>query len=67
MGLRDLTIPHIAYGPDLVKVLAPEGFGSAPNKSCCGTTVSIDTLRNPDELVREASLALASIKLHGRK
>lgn len=67
VGLRDLSIPHIAYGPDLVKVLAPEGFGNTANKSCCGTTVSIDTLTNPDALVREASLALASIKLHGRK
>lgn len=67
VGLRDLTIPHIAYGPDLVKVLAPEGFGNSRNKSCCGTTISVDTLRSPDELIREASLAVASIKVHGRK
>ncbi len=37
-GLRDLSIPHIAYGPDLVKVLAPEGFPSTPTSSCCGST-----------------------------
>ena len=66
-GLRGLSIPQIAYGPDLVKVLAPEGFTNGKGSSCCGSTVSITSLKNPDALVREASEALASIKLHGRK
>ena len=66
-GLRDLSIPHIAYGPDLVKVLAPEGFQSAPKSSCCGTTVSIQTANSSDDLVHQAAQAVASIKLHGRK
>ncbi len=66
VGLRDMAIPRIAHGPDLVKVLAPEGFTSGKS-SCCGSTVSIASLKNPDELIRRASEALASIKLHGRK
>lgn len=66
-GLRELSIPQIAYGPDLVKMLAPEGFTSGKGSSCCGSTVSITSLKNPDALVREASEALASIKLHGSK
>lgn len=65
-GLRDLSIPRIAYGPDLVKVLAPEGFAGGKT-SCCGSTVSVISLKNPDALVRQAAEALASIKLHGRK
>jgi arsenite methyltransferase len=65
-GLRDLSLPHIAYGPDLVKALAPEGF--TPGKpSCCGSTVSLTSLKNPDQMVREAAVSVASIKLHGRK
>ena len=66
-GLRDLSIPRIAHGCDLVKVLAPEGFTSAKGSSCCGSTVSITSLKNPGEVVREAAQAVASIKLHGRK
>jgi arsenite methyltransferase len=66
-GLHDLSIPRIAHGCDLVKVLAPEGFTSGNGSSCCGSTVSIASLKNPDELVRQASDAVASIKLHGRK
>ena len=66
-GLRELTIPKIAHGPDLVKVLAPEGFATTKGSSCCGSTVSIVSLKNPDALVREAAAAVASIKLHGRK
>ncbi len=65
-GLRDLSIPRIAHGPDLVKVLAPEGFTTG-GSSCCGSTVSITSLKNPDTMVREAADAVASIKLHGRK
>ncbi len=66
-GLRNLSIPHIAYGPDLVKVLAPEDFGSTQKNSCCGTTVSIQPVGPSDEVVQQAALAVASIKLHGRK
>jgi arsenite methyltransferase len=66
-GLRDLSIPRIAHGCDLVKVLAPEGFAGAKGSSCCGSTVSVASLKNPDVLVREAAAAVASIKLHGRK
>jgi arsenite methyltransferase len=66
-GLRDLSIPRIAHGCDLVKVLAPEGLTDGKGSSCCGSTVSITSLKNPDELVRRAAEAVASIKLHGRK
>jgi len=66
-GLRDLSIPRIAHGCDLVKVLAPEGFTDGNGSSCCGSTVSIASSKNPDELVRQAAEAVASIKLHGRK
>jgi arsenite methyltransferase len=66
-GLRDLNIPRIAHGPGLVKLLAPEGMGSAAGSSCCGSTVSVASLKNPDALVRETAAAVASIKLHGRK
>ncbi len=80
-GLRDLSIPHIAYGPDLVKVLAPEGFASTsdssccgsrdipgkPKSSCCGTTVSVKPATPAADLVNQAAQAVASIKLHGRK
>ncbi len=67
-GLRDLSIPRIAYGPDLVNVLAPQAKNSCGGgTSCCGSTISISSLKNPDHLVREAAEAVASIKLHGRK
>jgi SAM-dependent methyltransferase len=66
-GLSDLSIPRIAHGPDLIQVLAPEGFCSPTGSSCCGSTVSITSLKNPDTVIRQASEALASIKLHGRK
>jgi arsenite methyltransferase len=66
-GLRDLSIPSIAHGCDLVTMLAPEGLASAKASSCCGSTVSVASLKNPDALVREAATAVASIKLHGRK
>jgi SAM-dependent methyltransferase len=65
-GLGGLTIPHIAYGPDLVKALAPE-TSSGSKACCCGSTVPISSLKNPDAWVYEASQAVASIKLHGRK
>jgi SAM-dependent methyltransferase len=65
-GLRDLSIPKISHGRDLIKVLAPEGFQKGKT-SCCGSTVSITSLKNPDDLVRQAAESVASIKLHGRK
>ena len=67
VGLRDLSIPRIAHGSDLVKMLAPEGLGTTQGSSCCGSTVSVASLKNPDTMVREAAAAVASIKLHGRK
>jgi len=65
-GLRDLTLPRIATGPELMQVLAPADICSG-GASCCGSTVSITSIKNPDELVRQATEALASVKLHGRK
>jgi arsenite methyltransferase len=64
-GLRDLSVPRIALGRDLVKLLAPDGFDK--KASCCGSTVSVASLKRPDDLVQQAAEALASIKLHGRK
>jgi len=66
-GLHHLSIPSIAHGCDLVKVLAPDGLATAAGSSCCGSTVSVASLKNPDALVRQAAAAVASIKLHGRK
>jgi SAM-dependent methyltransferase len=66
-GLQELSIPRIAHGAELVKVLAPEGLGTAAGSSCCGSTVSVASLKNPDKLVRETAAAVASIKLHGRR
>ena len=66
-GLRELSIPRIAHGCDLVSLLAPEGLASTNGSSCCGSTLSVASLKNPDALVREAAAAVASIKLHGRK
>ena len=66
-GLRDISIPRIAHGTDLVKMLAPEGLGTTAGSSCCGSTVSVASLKNPDALIRETAAAVASIKLHGRK
>jgi len=64
-GLRDLTIPRIALGRDMIKLLAPQG--SEKKTSCCGSTVSVSSLKNPDDLAQQAADSLASIKLHGRK
>ena len=61
-GLRNLSIPSISHGCELVNLLAPEG--SSTSGGCCGGTVSIG---GSDDLVREAAEAVASIKLHGRK
>lgn len=65
-GLRDLSIPRIAHGEDLIKVLAPDTSCSGTT-SCCGSTVSIGSLKQPNDLIHEAAAAVASIKLHGRK
>ncbi len=64
-GLSDLSIPRIAMGPELMEVLSPQDICSG-GSSCCGSTVSI-SVKNPDETVRQASSALASIKLHGKR
>ena len=66
-GLRDLSVPRISLGRDMVKLLAPQGFESGNPVSCCGATVSVDSLEQPQDLVQQAAEALASIKLHGRK
>lgn len=65
-GLRDITIPRIAYGADLVKLLSPDDICSG-GSSCCGATVEIKSPSAVDTVAREASRSLASIKMHGRK
>ena len=65
-GLRNLSIPSISHGSELVNLLAPEGF-STSSGGCCGATVSIGSSGSAEDLVREAAEAVASIKLHGRK
>ena len=65
-GLRDLSIPKIAFGADLIKVLSPQELKTG-GASCCGSTVSVSSLKNPDAIVKQAAEAVASIKLHGRK
>jgi SAM-dependent methyltransferase len=70
-GLRQLSIPQIAHGADLVKMLAPgtESASKSGEKksSCCGSNIQITSLKNPSQMVRESAEAIASIKLHGRK
>ncbi|HWR37362.1 MAG TPA: arsenite methyltransferase [Clostridia bacterium] len=61
-GLRNLNLPQILHGPELVKVLAPEG-----TLQSCGCACSCNTEQPTEEIVRLAAEALASIKLHGRK
>jgi SAM-dependent methyltransferase len=65
-GLHDLSIPRLAHGPELVKILTPEAWATG-GSSCCGSTISVASLKQPDELIRAAAEAVASIKLHGRK
>jgi SAM-dependent methyltransferase len=55
-GLRELTIPHIAHGPDFVKVLTPEFPGISPTP-----------LKLPGAWTRWPAEALASIQLQGKK
>jgi len=64
-GLTNLAIARIDTGRSLMEVLSPTDICSG-GASCCGSTVQI-SVKNPDEMVRQASEALASIKLHGRK
>ncbi len=66
-GLRDLSVPRISLGRDMVKLLAPEGFKNGKQTSCCGSTVAVASIDQPQDLVQQAAEALASIKLHGRK
>lgn len=65
-GLRDLSIPRIAFGSDLVNAIAPTNSTNGES-SCCGSTISTISLKNPDETMRHASQAIASIQLHGQK
>lgn len=65
-GLHNLAIPRIAFGEDLVEMLAPSD-GCSGSACCCGSTVQITSLKKPNEVVRQASAAVASITLHGRK
>jgi hypothetical protein len=65
-GLSGLTIPRIDTGRELMQVLSPADICSG-GASCCGSTVSITSIKNPDEIARQASEALASVKLHGKK
>lgn len=70
VGLRDLSIPSIQFGIDLMKAIAPSDWQSccAPKTtSCCGSTNIAGTLKNPNELIEHAATAIASVKLHGRK
>jgi hypothetical protein len=64
-GLSGLSIPQIAHGPDLVKMLAPDSVTG--QSSCCGSTISVASLKRPNDLVMQAAAAVASIKLHGRR
>lgn len=64
-GLSGLSIPQIAHGGDLVKMLAPDGLSG--QSSCCGSTLSAASLKRPDALILKAAAAVASIKLHGRR
>ncbi len=71
-GLRDLSIPRIAYGPDLIKVLTPEvvasgGSSCCGTTSCCGSTVAVTEIEGAGSIVKSAAEAVASIKLHGRR
>jgi SAM-dependent methyltransferase len=64
-GLNGLSIPQIMHGASLVKMLAPNGLNG--ESSCCGSTISVASLKSPDKLVLKAAEAVASIKLHGRR
>lgn len=65
VGLRNLSIPRIAYGRELVDAIMPGQPDG--NKSCCGSTLSADCLTRPDAKIHAATEATASISLHGGK
>lgn len=64
-GLRDLTVPRIALGRDMIKLISPQDAGR--KASCCGSTVSVSSLKNANDLAEQAADSLASINLHGKK
>jgi SAM-dependent methyltransferase len=80
-GLSELSIPRLAHGAELVKVLSPvspaqsccgnaegaAGEGKLASSCCCGSTITIKSLKNPALLQKEAAEATASINLHGKK
>jgi SAM-dependent methyltransferase len=66
-GLTNLAIPRIAQGQEFVAAMTPSEGCCTEKKSCCGSTVSVSSLKNPNDLIREAAEALASINLHGKK
>jgi len=67
-GLRELTIPHIAHGPDFVKIPAPKDLlGGSTGSSALCSTVSSTPLKSPGALFCWPAEALASIQLHGKK
>ncbi len=64
-GLRDINIPQILYGRDLVAVLTPQetaGCCSPTTTSCCGSSI-----KSGSDVARESADAVVSVKLHGRK
>ncbi len=66
-GLKSLSIPKISHGNDLVEMFAPADKAK-PKTSCCGSNVvSCSSLKNPNDVARQAAESVASIKLHGRK
>ncbi len=66
-GLTSLSIPKISHGNDLVEMLAPSDKTKSKT-SCCGSNVvSCSSLKNPNDVARQAAESVASIKLHGRK
>ena len=82
-GLRDLAIPRIAIGADLMAILSPENAtsgssccspkGTSSGKStCCGATISVASLKNPNDLVHEAAAVIglnqvARLEVRARK
>ena len=66
-GLRDLSIPRIAQGPELVDDARAGWLQQRARPPAADPLSAVASLKNPDTLVRQAADALASIKLHGRK
>lgn len=64
-GLRDIAIPQILYGKDLVAVLTPKetsGCCSSTTTSCCGSSI-----KSGSDVARKSAGAVVSVKLHGQK